>query len=319
MATSQVASEGSVRQGTAELIQVYRETGSVAVRNRIVELNIGLVRREVHYWKHQCTENFEDLLQVGCIGLIKAVERYSLDKGTAFSSFAVPYIRGAIQHYLRDLCATIRLPRRWTDLQRQAIGVTAGLREDLQRQPNEVEVAAALGVSPEEWQQARLAWQNQTPVSLDLPMGAEDGRWTSLGDQLPDQRYRSFQLAEEDRLRLEGALVQLEARTREILEFVFLHEFTQKEVAESLQVSVVTVSRHIKKGLIALHKLLQETPQPAHAPQSGLLRHTSLRAAQPRLPAGCPGGAGVGSGYPARSAAGPGCPEDAVTGQGPCP
>jgi RNA polymerase sigma-B factor len=81
-----------------------------------------------------------------------------------------------------------------------------------------------------------------------MPMGSEEEN-TSLGELVPDNQYRSFQLAQEDRIRLQQSLVGLEERTRNVLEFVFLHDLTQKEAAEVLGVSVVTVSRRLKKGL----------------------------------------------------------------------
>jgi RNA polymerase sigma-B factor len=80
-----------------------------------------------------------------------------------------------------------------------------------------------------------------------------------LGELVPDPRYRSFQLAQEDQIRLQQALAHLEKRTREILEFVFLHDLTQKEVAERLDISVVTVSRRVKKGLDSLKKFMSGT------------------------------------------------------------
>lgn len=82
------------RGESLELLHQYQQSASKDIRNRIVQLNIGLVRKEVHHWVNQCTESYEDLLQVGCIGLIRAIERFDLSKGHAFSSFAIPYIRG---------------------------------------------------------------------------------------------------------------------------------------------------------------------------------------------------------------------------------
>lgn len=84
---------------------------------------------------------------------------------------------------------------------------------------------------------------------------AEEGT-TSLGELVPDPKYRSFQLAQEDQIRLQQALANLEKRTRDVLEFVFLHDLTQKEVAERLDISVVTVSRRVKKGLDSLKKFM---------------------------------------------------------------
>jgi RNA polymerase sigma-B factor len=245
-----------LKHETWQLLRTYQQSRSAEVRNKLVELNFGLVRKETHYWINQCHESYDDLLQVGCLGLIRAIEKFEVSKGYAFSSFAVPYIRGEIQHYLRDKGVTVRIPRRWLALQQQAIGVSRSLREKYNRPPTDSEIAAALEVSPQEWQEIKLAWMNRSPLSLDAPVNDGEEGSTSLGDLVPDYRYRSFQLAQEDQIRLQQALVQIEKCTREVLESVFLHDLTQKQVAEQLGISVVTVSRRVKKGLLLLKDLM---------------------------------------------------------------
>lgn len=245
-----------LKSESLHLLREYQKTPCPATRNRLVELNFGLVRKEAHHWINQCTESYEDLIQVGCIGLIHAIERFDMSKGHAFSSFAIPYIRGEIQHYLRDKSPSVRIPRRWQTLQRQAVLVIREFQTHQNRQPSDLEVAEALEISLAEWQEIKLACQNRTLLSLDAPLGDEETAASSLGELVPDTRYRSFQLAQEDQIRLQQALIQLEKRTREILEFVFLYDLTQKETAERLGISAVTVSRRVKKGLHSLQKFM---------------------------------------------------------------
>jgi RNA polymerase sigma-B factor len=245
-----------LKQEIWQLLREYQKDHSAEVRNQLVQLNFGLVRKEAHYWINQCQESYDDLIQVGCLGLIRAIERFEITKGHAFSSFAMPYIRGEIQHYLRDKGVTVRIPRRWLALQQQAVGVSRTLREKHNRQPHDSEIAEALEVSVEEWQEIKLAWINRAPLSLDTPVQDNDEGSASLGELVPDHHYRSFQLAQEDQIRLQQALLQLEKRTRDVLEFVFLHDLTQKQVAERLGISVVTVSRQVKKGLDSMKKLM---------------------------------------------------------------
>lgn len=248
--------QSELKLESATLLREYQQYRSATIRNQLVTLNIGLVRKEAHYWNNQCTENYDDLLQVGCIGLIQAIERFDMSKGIAFSSFAIPYIRGEIQHHLRDKGVMVRIPRRWLALQQQSVGISRDLREKYNRQPTDSEVAEALEIPAEQWQEIKLAWVNRAPLSLDIPVqDAEEGA-TCLGEMVPDTQYRSFQLAQEDQIRLQQALLQLEHRTHEILKFVFLYDLTQKEVAEHLGISVVTVSRRVKKGLESLKKLM---------------------------------------------------------------
>lgn len=245
-----------LKSESLQLLREYQQISCPQVRNRLVELNFGLVRREAHHWINQCSESYEDLLQVGSIGLIRAIERFDVSKGHAFSSFAIPYIRGEIQHYLRDKSPSVRIPRRWQALQRKAVWVIRELHVELNRQPSDLEIARALEIPLQEWQEIKLACQNRSLLSLDAPIKDEDSGTSSLADLVPDNRYRSFQLAQEDQIRLQLALTQLEKRTRQILEFVFLHDLTQKETAERLGISAVTVSRRVKKGLDLLQRLM---------------------------------------------------------------
>jgi RNA polymerase sigma-B factor len=247
--------ECDLKHQSLQLLREYKQTGKARLRNQIVELNLGLVRKEAHYWVNQCKETYDDLLQVGSIGLINAIEKFEIVKGCAFSTFAIPYIRGEIQHYLRDKGSVLKMPRRWFALAQQAGTITRDFQTKYQRQPSESEIALALDLPLAEWQEIKLAYQNRQPVSLDCPVG-NDEETGSLADLLPDRHYQSFQLSQEDRLRVQQSLVSLEQHTRQILEFVFLHDLTQKQVAERMDISVITVSRHVKKGLNVLKLML---------------------------------------------------------------
>jgi RNA polymerase sigma-B factor len=249
-------STDNLRSESLQLLREYQQTPTAKLRNQLVELNFGLLRREAHHWVNQCNESYEDLIQVGCIGLIRAIERFDLTKGVAFSSFAIPYIRGEIQHYLRDKSPSVRIPRRWQALQSQAIGQMRQLTTDLGRPPTDSEVAQALELSTAEWQEIKTAFKNRATLSLDAPVADEDDGSMSLMDLMPDPQHRSFQLAQEDQIRLQQALVHLEQMTQQVLEFVFLHDLTQKETADRLGISCVTVSRRVKKGLESLRKIM---------------------------------------------------------------
>jgi RNA polymerase sigma-B factor len=250
-----------LKQESLELLHQYHQCPSADLRNRLVELNLGLVRKEAYYWIRQCTETYEDLVQIGCLGLIRAIERFDLCKGVAFSSFALPYIRGEIQHYLRDKSPSVRIPRRWQALQHQAISTMRQLQAELGRSPTAAEIATALHISVDEWQEVTLALKNRTVVSLDAPVSDDDYGAVCLADLMPDPKCRSFQLVQDDQIRLQQALVHVENLTRQILEFVFLYDLTQKETAERLGISSVTVSRRVKKGLNVLKQMMARQPE----------------------------------------------------------
>lgn len=240
---------------TLELLKKYCHAPSAYLRDRIVRLNIGLVKKEVSFWADRHSELYDDLLQVGALGLIGAIDRFELNRGYAFSSFAVRYIRGEIQHYLRDKSTSVRIPRRWMDLQQQSVRVMQKLRNTLQREPSAQEVANALGVSLYEWQEVKLACQNRAPISLDAPIRSEEEDCGSIGDLVADPRSNTQQ--QEEKWRLQQALSVLEQKTREIVEFVFIEDMPQREVAQMLGVSAVTISRKLKQGLLTLRGVLE--------------------------------------------------------------
>jgi RNA polymerase sigma-B factor len=254
---AKVSLPDNVKRDSLELLRQYQHTPTASLRNQLVQLNLGLVRREVRRWLQQTQETYDDLMQVGSIGLIRAVERFEIIKGNAFSSFAIPYIRGEIQHYLRDKSTIVRIPRRWVTLRQQGMTLIQEWQARTGTIPSDAEIAQALDIGLAEWQEVKLAAQNRSLLSLDAPVSQQsEEEPTLLGDLLPDAHYRSFQLVQEDQIRLQQALNCLEEKTRHILEFVFLHDLTQRETAERLGLSTVTVSRRVKKGLQALKALL---------------------------------------------------------------
>ncbi|MBD0311237.1 MAG: sigma-70 family RNA polymerase sigma factor, partial [Microcoleus sp. T1-bin1] len=157
----------SVRFRGMELLIAYSRNPTVEVRNQIVRLNIGLVRNIAYRVSQQCTEPYEDLQQIGYLGLIRAIERFDPNQGCAFSSFAVPYIRGEMLHFLRDKGSLVKIPRRWQELQQEGQRVSKKLAATLGRLPKDAEIAQELKVSLKDWRESQLALQNRSPLSLD--------------------------------------------------------------------------------------------------------------------------------------------------------
>jgi RNA polymerase sigma-B factor len=145
----------SLRSRGMELLIRYKQKPSIKLRNELVRLNAGLVRKIAHRVSHQCSEPYEDLEQIGYLGLIRAIERFDPSQGCAFSSFAVPYIRGEMLHFLRDRGTTVKIPRRWQDLQKEGQKRQSELLRELGRQPSDYEMAAVLKISVDEWREVK--------------------------------------------------------------------------------------------------------------------------------------------------------------------
>lgn len=240
-----------------ELLLAYFRNPSLKLRNRIVELNAGLVRKVAHQISRQCAEPYEDLEQIGYLGLIRAIERFNPRQGTAFSSFAIPYIRGEVLHYLRDKGSVMRIPRRWQDLYAKGKKLRKQLSATTGRLPSDTELAEALGVSLREWSECQLATQNRILVSLDAVVNHSTDSSLTLGEILADPHCQKLQNLEEDRLQLQGAMDQLEEKTQAAIECVYLQDLPRREAAKQMGVSPMTVTRHLQKGIKQLEGLLQ--------------------------------------------------------------
>jgi RNA polymerase sigma-B factor len=252
-----MATQTNLRSRGMELLVAYHQNPSVNVRNKLVKMNAGLVRKIAHRISHQCAEPYEDLEQIGYLGLIRAIERFNPHQGCAFSSFAVPYIRGEMLHFLRDRSGTVKIPRRWQQLNKEGQRVRESLSASLHRQPTDNEIAAELGVSLQEWRDSKLAAKNRLPLSLDATVGQQMDSPMTLGDTISDSRHIEMMNLEEDRQQLQRALNQLEDKTRQAIEYVFLHDLSRKEVAERIGVSPMTVTRRIHRGVQQMVSVLK--------------------------------------------------------------
>ena len=252
-----MTTQSSPRSQVMELLVAYHQNPSVSRRNQLVRLNAGLVRKIAHQVSHQCAEPYEDLEQIGHLGLIRAIERFDPSQGCAFSSFAVPYIRGEMLHFLRDRGNTVKIPRRWQDLQKEGQKVRESLMKELGRQPQDTEIASELGVSVNEWRNVKLAGKNRSLLSLDATVSQQVDSTVTLGDMIPDAHYQTLQLLEEDRQQLQRALSQLEDKTRAAIELVYFSDLSRKEVAERIEVSPMTVTRRIQRGIQQMVAYLQ--------------------------------------------------------------
>jgi RNA polymerase sigma-B factor len=247
----------SVRFRGMELLVAYHHNPSIALRNQIVRLNTGLVRKIAYRVSQQCAEPYEDLEQLGFLGLIRAIERFNPQQGCAFSSFAVPYIRGEILHFLRDNGSLVKIPRRWQELQQEGQRVTKKLAATLGRLPNDAEIAQGLKVSLKDWQKSKLAAQNRLPISLDAAISHTLDSSMTLGETLPDIYDQALRDREEERQQLQGAMSLLEEKTQAAIEFVFFRELPRQEAAQQIGVSTITVSRYVQRGVNQLVSLLQ--------------------------------------------------------------
>jgi RNA polymerase sigma-B factor len=228
--------------------------GEPGAREALVERYLPLVRHLARRYD-RASEPLDDLVQVGAIGLLGAIDRYDPESGTAFSSFAVPTILGEIRRHFRDRTWSIRVPRSLKELASDAREAANAFERREGRVPTASELAAGLGTDVERLLEARYAAAAQFPDSLDRPMTGADGDRATVADRLGED---DPQLDEADSgVSLAMLTSSLGARDRELLRLRFEEDLTQRDIAERVGLSQMHVSRLLRDALGALADRLE--------------------------------------------------------------
>lgn len=221
------------REEAARLLALAQQ-GDEDAQAELVEKNLALVKSIVRKFLGRGAE-FEDLYQIGCVGLVKAIRNFNSGYGVQFSTYAVPMIAGEIKRFLRD-DGLVKVSRPLKELAARAAAAEETLRRTLGREPTIGEVAKAAGAPPEEVVFARDAARGC--VSLSEPLYEEEG--ASLIDRIPAKEETGAVI---DRLLLQELLSELEPRERQIILLRYFKDQTQSQIAAVLGVSQVQVSR----------------------------------------------------------------------------
>ena len=225
-------------------------SGDVQAREEFIRGNLRLVLSVLQRFHHR-TENVDDLFQVGCIGLIKALDNFDVTQNVRFSTYAVPMIIGEIRRYLRDNNA-IRVSRSLRDIAYKALSARDRLQSELGREPTVAEIAARLELDEEDVTLALEAIQD--PVSLCEPIGGDSADALTIGDQVRDESITQDGWLENIAIR--EALRPLSERERRIISLRFFQGRTQMEVAGEIGISQAQVSRLEKAALTHMRKLI---------------------------------------------------------------
>ncbi len=202
----------------------------------------------------------DDLAQVGCLGLLKAIRYYdpNRQKKASFRTVAIVYIKGEIRHYLRDHASLVQIPRRLSELNNKIVHLEEVLSKKLAHTPTPAELAEHSGSCPSDILEAQQSWQIcKYYESFDAAINHdsdEDSR--VLLDLIADKKHLDEQVQSEEREVLGQALIKLGEKTRQIIEFVYFYDLSQKETAQLLGLSEMGVSRAVKSALKKLKEIL---------------------------------------------------------------
>ncbi|KPI28824.1 RNA polymerase sigma factor SigF [Streptomyces sp. NPDC048253] len=216
------------------------------VRNTLIEMNLSLVRYAASRFRGR-GDSMEDIVQVGTIGLIKAIDRFELTREVEFTSFAIPYIVGEIKRFFRDTSWAVHVPRRLQEARVELAKATEELQTRLGRMPTTRELSQLMSLSEEEVIEARKASNGYTSASLDAALtsdGGADGE-SVLADFLGAEEP-ALELVE-DFHSLAPLIAELGERERRIIHMRFVEERTQAEIGRELGISQMHVSRLISR------------------------------------------------------------------------
>lgn len=234
------------KEKTHELFRRYKEESDVEAREKLVMSHMNLVRFLANKFKNR-GEPLDDLIQVGYLGLLKAIDRFDPSRGLEFTTYATPTIMGEIKRHFRDKGWSVRVPRRLQELSAKVNQATDVLTTELQRSPKIEEIAEYLDASVDEVLEAMESSSAYSSVPLE-------GTGNNDNDDAPSvlDRYATEDSAlnfTDDRLIIEEALKGFSPREREVIDLRFLQGMTQIEIAEQLGISQVQVSRLLRRTL----------------------------------------------------------------------
>ena len=234
------------KEKTRELFRKYKEEGDMDAREKLVMSHMNLVRFLANKFKNR-GEPLDDLVQVGYLGLLKAIDRFDPSRGLEFTTYATPTILGEIKRHFRDKGWSVRVPRRLQELSAKVNQATDALTVKLQRSPKIEEIAEYLDASVDEVLEAMESSSAYSSVSLEAPSGSDADDAPSVLDRYATED--SDLAFTDDRLIIEEALAGFSPREREVIELRFLKGMTQIEIAKLLGISQVQVSRLLRRTL----------------------------------------------------------------------
>lgn len=244
------------RADDAELIRRYRQDDDEAAREGLVERYIPLARRLARRYQHS-GEELDDLYQVASLALLKAIDRFDPDRGSDFSSYAVPTILGEVKRHFRDHTWAVHVPR---DLQERTLKVSGAIEElgkSLGRAPSVSELSEKLDMDAEAIVEALSATDAYAALSLEAEP-TRDPDAVTLGESLGEEDP-GFEVAEYGAA-IQGTLREMPERERLVLHLRFVQDMTQTQIAERIGVSQMQVSRLIRRAVSSLRASAADHP-----------------------------------------------------------
>ena len=228
------------------------------LQNLIVIATMPFVRKIACSLARRSTDPVDDLIQVGSLGLIKAIEFFNPTINTKFKTYASYLITGEIRHYLRDKASMIKAPREIQELAFRINSVIKQLSEDGIDNPTNEQIAEAMSLPVKKINDVIEVDRRKSTISLDQTISNNEDDCFSLADKIPAGDYQEFLNAYEEKIMLAHAIEELPQNLREVVELNYYEDLNQREIAEILNISQMQVSRRLKRALSEIYDIITE-------------------------------------------------------------
>ena len=247
------------------LLRRYHEQGDLAAREQLIEQYMSLVRSLARRYSYR-GEQLEDLVQIGAIGLIKAIDRFDLDRGVELTTYATPNIIGEIKRHFRDKGWAIRVPRGLQELNVRLSNLLEELTVQFERSPTIPELAKAAGAEEEEVLEALESGRAYSSLSLSTGSGGDGDEDLDPLESIGSEEHQ-YEVSE-DRAVLAPGFRALDERERKILQLRFFEGLTQSQIAQQVGISQMHVSRLIRRSLEKIRETIAEEEEATRAARS---------------------------------------------------
>ena len=246
----------------AEWLKVYKSTEDEKqkkhLQNVIVLAAMPMVKKIARGLARRNTDPVEDIIQVGSVGLVKAIQLYNPKVSENFKTYATYLITGEIRHYLRDKVSMIKAPREIYELAYRVNKLMQKLKDDQGNEPSELVLAEELGTSVGKIKEVIDVERRKQTISLDQIITTGSDESLSLFDKVADDNHYNLESFQEDKILLKDAISKLDVRLQEVVVLNYFEDMSQTQRATRLGISQMQVSRRLKKALNNLLTILSE-------------------------------------------------------------
>ncbi len=238
----------------------YKKSDDVKIKKKLKSLiamsYMPLVKKVARSFARRSSDPVEDIIQVGAIGLLKAIDLYEEGKSTSFKTYAVYLITGEIRHYLRDKTSMIRAPREIRELSYRVHKITMELTQKYGAPPTDEQLAHALEMPKQKINEVNELERRTSTISIDQIITADGDVGASIADKIPDESEDNSRELLENRMILNQAIETLSEEDKTLVTMCFYDGLNQREISDKLNISQMQVSRKMKKALSKLFKFV---------------------------------------------------------------